>query len=92
LKSTDKENVRGTHLGGFNDNVRDAFVGSQFDKNKRAFVQDGSGIETVKHGIEGNWRDGRPLPRRPSIFSVATTTWSFGTSSRSPSPPRPRRK
>jgi len=32
-------------FGGFNDNVRDAFVGSQFDKNKPArFVQDGSGL------------------------------------------------
>jgi len=46
LKSTDKENVRGTHLGGFNDNIRDAFCRFAFDKNKRAFVQDGSGIET----------------------------------------------
>src|SRR5205085_211906 len=56
------------HLGGFNDNVRDAFVGSQFDKNKRAFVQDGSGIETVKHGIEGNWRDWAPTPAQAINF------------------------
>ena len=62
LKSTNKENIRGTHLGGFNDNIRDAFVGSHYDKNKSAFIQNGSGIENVKHGIEGNWRDWAPTP------------------------------
>ena len=62
LKPTNKGNVGGTHLGGFNDNIRDAFLGSHFDKNKSAFIQDGSGIEKVKHGIEGNWRDWAPTP------------------------------
>jgi pullulanase len=64
LKSTNKENVRGTHLGGFNDNIRDAFIGSHYNKNKSAFIQDGSGIGNVKRGIEGNWRDWVPTPEQ----------------------------
>ena len=95
LKPTNKENVRGTHLGGFNDNLRDAFVGYHFDNNESAFIQSGSGINNVKHAIEGNWRDwGVDAARRPSIFSVATITWSSGTSSSSEGggPPRGRRK
>ncbi len=68
LKSTNKENVRGTHLGGFNDNIRDAFVGSHYSKNKNAFLQDGSGIESVKRGIEGNWRDWAPTPAQAINF------------------------
>lgn len=68
LKSTNKENLRGTHLGGFNDNIRDAFIGSHFDKNKSAFIQNGSGINNVKHGIEGNWRDWVPTPAQAINF------------------------
>ncbi len=81
LKSTNKENVRGTHLGGFNDNIRDAFIGSQFDKNKGAFIQSGSGIEKVEHGIKGelarvgaDTRTGHQfseLPRQPGRLGQA---------------------
>ncbi len=68
LKPTNKENVRGTHLGGFNDNLRDAFVGYHFDNNKSAFIQSGSGINNVKHAIEGNWRDWAPTPAQAINF------------------------
>ena len=87
LKSTNKQNTRGTHLGAFNDNVRDAYVGPGFNKTKTAFIQDGSQIDKAKRAIEGNWQDwvGMPTGRR-SIFSAATTTWLFGTSSRPRNP------
>jgi pullulanase len=68
LKPTNKENVRGTHLGGFNDNLRDAFVGYHFDNHKSAFIQSGSGINNVKHAIEGNWRDWAPTPAQAINF------------------------
>ena len=68
LKPTNKENVRGTHLGGFNDNIRDAFIGYHFDKNQSAFIQSGYGINNVKHGIEGNWRDWAPTPAQAINF------------------------
>ena len=57
LKPTNKQNTRGTHLGAFNDNVRDAYVGPGFNKTKTAFIQDGSQIDKVKRAIEGNWQD-----------------------------------
>ena len=43
-------------------------MGYHFDKNKSAFIQSGSGINNVKHAIEGNWRDWAPTPAQAINF------------------------
>ncbi len=68
LKPTNKQNLRVTHLGGFNDSIRNAVIGSHYDKNKRTFLQDGSQIENVKRGVEGSWRDWAPTPAQAINF------------------------
>ena len=62
VNPTNKRTIRGTRIGAFNDNIRNALVGSPFEKTKGGFIQDGSEIENVKHGIEGSWRDWAPTP------------------------------
>jgi pullulanase len=53
---TNKQTIRGTGIGAFNDNIRNALVGSPFDKARGGFIQDGSSKEDVQRGIEGAWR------------------------------------
>ena len=62
VKPTNKQTIRGTHIGAFNDNIRNALIGSPFDKTHAGFVQDGSSVDNVQHGIEGSWRDWAPTP------------------------------
>ena len=68
VKGAEKKNLRGTHLGGFNDNLRDAFVGQHYERNRSAFIQNGSGIEAVKHAVEGNWHEWVPTPAQAINF------------------------
>lgn len=53
---TNKQTIRGTRIGAFNDNIRNALVGSPFDKAHGGFIQDGSSKEDLQRGIEGAWR------------------------------------
>ncbi len=56
---TDKYHIRGSDIGAFNDNVRNAWKGSP-DGADGGFIQNSSNREVVKHGIEGSWRDWAP--------------------------------
>lgn len=62
VKPTNKQTIRGTHIGAFNDNIRNALVGSPFDKKHGGFIQEGSDVDNVMHGIEGSWRTWAPTP------------------------------
>jgi len=62
VKPTNKQTIHGTHIGAFNDTIRNALIGSPFDKNHGGFIQEGSDIDAVEHGIEGSWRDWAPTP------------------------------
>lgn len=61
-QQTNKQSIRGTHIGAFNNNLRDAMVGSPFDKTHAGFVQDGSNRDDVKRCVEGSWRDWADQP------------------------------
>jgi pullulanase len=56
VSPTNKQTIRGTGIGAFNDNIRNALVGSPFEKTHGGFIQDGSSKEDVQRGIEGAWR------------------------------------
>jgi pullulanase len=62
VKPTNKQTIRGTGIGAFNDNIRNALIGSPFDKNHGGFIQDGSDIDNVQRGIEGESNDWAPTP------------------------------
>ncbi len=53
---TNKQAIRGSHIGAFNDNFRGAIVGSPFDKAHAGFIQDGSSREDLEQCIAGSWR------------------------------------
>ncbi len=55
-RPTNKQTIRGTKIGGFNDDIRNALVGSPFDKGHAGFIQDGSHRDEVQRGLEGSWR------------------------------------
>lgn len=59
---TNKQTIRGTRIGAFNDGIRNALVGSPFDKTHGGFLQDGSSRDELKSGIEGSWRTWAPTP------------------------------
>lgn len=54
---TNKQTIGGTRLGAFNDAMRNALVGSPFDKAHGAFVQAGNDRAGLMRAIEGQWRD-----------------------------------
>src|ERR1043166_6166679 len=53
---TNKQTITGTRIGAFNDNFRNATVGSPFDKTHGGFVQDGSSRDDLEKAIQGSWR------------------------------------
>jgi pullulanase len=55
-RPTNKQTIRGTKIGAFNNEIRDALVGSPFDRTHAGFVQDGSQRDQVQRGVEGSWR------------------------------------
>jgi pullulanase len=52
---TNKQTIRGTPLGAFNDDFRNALKGLP-DGGGTGFIQDGSSVDVIKRGIEGSWR------------------------------------
>ncbi len=58
---TDKFHLRGTHIGAFNDDFRNAVKGSA-DGDGRGFIQDGSEREAVINGLLGSWTLWAPTP------------------------------
>jgi pullulanase len=75
VRPTNKQTIRGTHIGAFNDNIRNALIGSPFDKNHAGFVQDGSNLDNVRRGIEGSWRDWAPTPAQAINFLSCHDNW-----------------
>ncbi len=75
VRPTNKQTIRGTRIGAFNDNIRNALVGSPFDKSHAGFIQDGSNIESVQHGIEGSWRDWAPTPAQAINYLSCHDNW-----------------
>ena len=61
-KQTTKSTIRGTRIGAFNDNFRNALKGSPFDPKGTGFIQEGLGREAVERGLEGSWRDWAERP------------------------------
>ncbi len=53
---TNKQAIRGTHLGAFNDDIRNALVGSPFERTRGGFIQDGSHRDELIRGLQGQWR------------------------------------
>jgi pullulanase len=56
VRATNKHSIRGTKIGAFNDAMRNALVGSPFDKNHGGFVQEGNAVEDLRKCIAGAWR------------------------------------
>jgi pullulanase len=54
---TNKQTIAGTHLGAFNDNFRNALVGSPFNRTDPGFIQSGRNPDAVKRSLQGQWRD-----------------------------------
>ena len=54
---TNKQTIGGTHLGAFNDGMRNALVGSPFDRAHGGFVQAGKDRAALQRAIQGAWRD-----------------------------------
>ncbi len=75
VRPTNKQTICGTHIGAFNDNIRNALVGSPFEKNNAGFVQDGSNLDNVCRGIEGSWRDWAPTPAQAINFLSCHDNW-----------------
>jgi len=75
VKPTNKQTIRGTHIGAFNDGIRNALIGSPFDKNHAGFIQDGSSLDSVQRGIEGSWRDWAPTPAQAINFLSCHDNW-----------------
>lgn len=61
-RPTDKHTIRGTRIGAFNDNFRNALIGSPFDERAGGFLQHGTGKHDVERGLEGSWRWWAPQP------------------------------
>jgi pullulanase len=62
VHGTDKRSIRGTSIGAFNDNIRNALIGSPFNKTSPGFVQNGSHASQVEQGLAGSWEDWAPTP------------------------------
>ena len=75
VKPTNKQTIRGTRIGAFNDNIRNALIGSPFDKNHAGFIQNGSNLDNVQRGIEGSWRDWVPTPAQAINFLSCHDNW-----------------
>jgi pullulanase len=56
-RQTNKQTITGTRLGAFNDNFRNALIGSPFDKTHGGFIQEGKDSGAVKRSLQGQWRD-----------------------------------
>jgi pullulanase len=56
-KATNEQNIPGTHLGGFNNLIRNALIAPPFDADKGGFIPDGAVTDKRKHAIEGSWRE-----------------------------------
>lgn len=54
---TNKRTIRGTRYGAFNDNMRNALVGSPFDPAHPGFLQSGAHRDDLQRAIQGQWRD-----------------------------------
>lgn len=60
-KPTDKQHLRGTKIGAFNDSFRNALKGAP-DGDGNGFIQDGSERGTVVNGLMGSWTLWSPTP------------------------------
>lgn len=56
VKATNKQSIRGTRIGAFNDTMRNALVGSPFDKQHAGFIQEGNSVEDLKRCVAGAWQ------------------------------------
>jgi pullulanase len=65
---TNKQTITGTRIGAFNDNFRNALIGSPFDKAHGAFIQEGTGREAVERSLQGQWRDWSDGPHQVINF------------------------
>ncbi|MCG3150225.1 MAG: Pullulanase [Verrucomicrobiae bacterium] len=54
---TNKQTIGGTRIGAFNDAMRNAIIGSPFDKAHGGFLQEGGHREQLQRAIPGQWRD-----------------------------------
>lgn len=61
-RPTDKHTIRGTRIGAFNDQFRNALIGSPFDEKAGGFMQNGTGKHDVERALEGSWRWWAPRP------------------------------
>jgi pullulanase len=55
-RPTDKGTIRGTRIGAFNDQYRNALIGSPFHAEEGAYIQNGTGKHDVEKAIEGSRR------------------------------------
>ncbi|MEI6085493.1 MAG: type I pullulanase, partial [Verrucomicrobiota bacterium] len=65
---TNKQTIGGTRIGAFNDAMRNALVGSPFDKAHPAFVQSGNDRDALQRAIQGQWRDWSDGPHQVIQF------------------------
>src|SRR5206468_12705133 len=65
---TNKQTITGTRIGAFNDNIRNALIGSPFDKKHGAFIQEGTDPEVVKRSLRGQWQDWSDGPHQVINF------------------------
>ena len=72
---TNKQTIVGTHLGAFNDNIRNALVGSPFEEKNGGFVQNGSSRNEVERAVEGNWRLSGNRPDQAINFISCHDNW-----------------
>jgi pullulanase len=86
VRPTNKQTIRGTHIGAFNDNIRNALVGSPFEKNHAGFVQDGSNLDNVLSRHRGKLarlgahaRAGHQLPQLPRQLGCLGQTQTLQT-------------
>lgn len=56
-QQTNKQSITSTRIGAFNDNIRNALIGSPFDKAHAAFIQQGNDVDAVKRSVRGQWQD-----------------------------------
>jgi len=56
VKATNKQSIRGTKIGAFNDTMRNALVGSPFDKEAGGFIQNGVSVDDLKKCLAGAWQ------------------------------------
>jgi len=74
-RPTNKQTIVGTHLGAFNDNIRDALVGSPFDKANCGFVQNGSSRNELESAIQGSFRLWADRPDQVINFISCHDNW-----------------